>query len=511
MNRAINRRTIPLLAVAAALLLAGCLTNLPPPAVVYTDPLEAIRHNKTALRYFFATMPKGADLHNHLTGAAYAETYFNIAVNANMYLDTKTFRLYRTNPGLPGTIRLRSDMPTLHTIRLQAIDHWSVRNYNHYAQTQPPDEFFFGRFGVFDSANNVNEYLAEILRELRTRARDEHVSYLEIMLTSPAVNKTIHNAAALNNRLTKALRNRQPEILQKLMEETWQAWETDTAIQNDIEQYTQLVADIHKAAEDTAPEVVSRYQAYCVRNNEPAVVFAQLYISFKACQIFNKRQTADNPPLLVGVNIVSQENGETALRDFWGHMEMFRFLKGRVPAVKTSMHAGELSLGLVPPEDLHTHIHSAIFTAGADRIGHGVDIAFEIDAPATLDYMAKNNIPVEINLTSNEFILGIKDDEHPIMLYHEHKVPIVLSTDDAGIFRTDLTEQYTLAARRYPQLTYWDFKRFAFNSIRYAFLPDAEKSRLTTALEQNFETFERTMNIKTPWPPAESAQPRVSA
>jgi adenosine deaminase/adenosine deaminase CECR1 len=37
------------------------------------------------------------------------------------------------------------------------------------------------------------------------------------------------------------------------------------------------------------------------------------------------------------------------------------------------MHAGELTLGLVQPEDLTSHINDAVYTAGANRIGHGVD------------------------------------------------------------------------------------------------------------------------------------------
>jgi adenosine deaminase len=59
-------------------------------------------------------------------------------------------------------------------------------------------------------------------------------------------------------------------------------------------------------------------------------------------------------------------------------------------------------------------ITSAVFQAGADRIGHGVDIAFETEALRTLDYMAAQKIAVEINLTSNEFILGVKDGSIPL-------------------------------------------------------------------------------------------------
>lgn len=44
-----------------------------------SDYFERIKNNPAALRQFFTAMPKGGDLHNHLTGSAYAETYFEMA------------------------------------------------------------------------------------------------------------------------------------------------------------------------------------------------------------------------------------------------------------------------------------------------------------------------------------------------------------------------------------------------------------------------------------------------
>jgi adenosine deaminase len=477
---------LPLAAALAALLLlaAGCATV---PAAE-GDPLAAIRGNKARLQYFFSQMPKGGDLHNHLTGSVYAETYFTIAVNEGMYLDTQTFKLYRQgDSGIPSQtiIRLSPDMPDLHSIHVRCIDHWSVRNYGVTGETLPPDEFFFGTFGIFSGANRSTENSITLLKELRERAAHENVSYLEIMLTSPGVSASVSGDTALNERLKAGIRAGDEDAFQSLLDEIWNAWETNADIQRDIGEFVRLIGEVHDAAKSTAPEVVSRYQTYCSRNNEPLYVFAQLYIGFKACA---------QSPLLVGVNIVAAENGETALRDYRGHMEMFRHLKAKIP-VKTAMHAGELRLGLTPPEDLNFHITGAVFRAGADRIGHGVDIAHETDAGRTLDHMAAQKIAVEINLTSNEFILGVKDGEHPLMLYYDHRVPIVLSTDDPGILRSDLTDQYVLAAQRYNELGYRDFKQFAYNSITYSFLPDAEKDGLTADLDKRFLDFERKMNI----------------
>jgi adenosine deaminase len=49
---------------------------------------------------------------------------------------------------------------------------------------------------------------------------------------------------------------------------------------------------------------------------------------------------------------------------------------------------GELT-GLVQPEDLTSHINDAVYTAGANRIGHGVDMAYESKSYELLRYMAK--------------------------------------------------------------------------------------------------------------------------
>ncbi|MDR0597369.1 MAG: hypothetical protein LBG14_02565, partial [Treponema sp.] len=280
-----------LMAPAAVLLLAAGCAAVPP---VNDDPVAAIRGSKARLQYFFSQMPKGADLHNHLTGSVYAETYFTIAVNEGMYLDLQTFRLYRQgDPGIPSqAIQLGPDMPNLHSIHVQCIDHWSVRNYGRFVETLPPDEFFFATFGIFGSANNRVENGVTLLKELRQRAANENVAYLEIMLTSPAVGGPVFADAALNERLKAGIRAGDGAAFQSLLDEIWNDWDTNADIQQNIAGYVRLIGEVHDAAAAAAPEIVSRYQTYCSRNNDPLRVFAQLYIGFKACT---------QSPLLVGV------------------------------------------------------------------------------------------------------------------------------------------------------------------------------------------------------------------
>ena len=154
-------------------------------------------------------------------------------------------------------------------------------------------------------------------------------------------------------------------------------------------------------------------------------------------------------------------------------------------------------LGLVQPEELTWHINAAVYTAGANRIGHGVDMAYEQNSYNLLRYMAKKTIPIEINLVSNEFILKVKENRHPLTLYKEFGVPIVISTDDAGILRTNMTEQYVLLAKRYKDITYTDIKQFVYNSINYSFIKDTSvKKQLLKNLDSRFKTFESNYPLK---------------
>jgi adenosine deaminase/adenosine deaminase CECR1 len=223
-----------------------------------------------------------------------------------------------------------------------------------------------------------------------------------------------------------------------------------------------------------------RYQPYVLRFLSPAVVYSQMLASFKL---------AKANPLIVGVNIVGQESLAVSMRDYSLHMRMFKFLKAKYPDVKTSLHAGELRLGIVPPEGLKFHIGEAVQVAGANRIGHGIDIAHETNALGVMKTMRERHVPVEVNLTSNEFILGVKNEAHPVELYRRYGVPFVISTDDAGVTRHNLSNEYVLYATRY-RTDYAEVKKLSYDSIRYAFLADAHKQRLLKQLDERFARFE---------------------
>jgi adenosine deaminase len=158
------------------------------------------------------------------------------------------------------------------------------------------------------------------------------------------------------------------------------------------------------------------------------------------------------------------------MRDYSLQMKMLDYLHGVYPLVHITLHAGELAPGLVPPEGLRFHIRQAVEWGHAERIGHGVDVMDEDDAQGLLKEMAAKHVMVEINLSSNEGILGIKGAEHPFPLYRAAHVPVALSTDDEGVSRIDLTHEYVRAALDY-HLNYRDLKELARTGMEHDFLP----------------------------------------
>jgi adenosine deaminase len=96
---------------------------------------------------------------------------------------------------------------------------------------------------------------------------------------------------------------------------------------------------------------------------------------------------------------------------------------------------------------------------------------------------------VEINLTSNDVILGVRGADHPLRAYLAAGVPVALSTDDEGVARSEITMEYVRAAHD-QGLSYPVLKNMARTSLQYAFAADTTKARLQRGLEAAFRSFE---------------------
>jgi adenosine deaminase len=114
---------------------------------------------------------------------------------------------------------------------------------------------------------------------------------------------------------------------------------------------------------------------------------------------------------------------------------------------------------------------------------------YERQPQQLLREMAARHVLVEINLTSNDVILGIKGRNHPLPVYLDAHVPVALATDDEGVSRIDLTHEYQRAVEEFG-FSYGVLKEMVWNSIVHSFLPAEEKSEELRQLQTRFDTFE---------------------
>jgi hypothetical protein len=427
---------------------------------------DSIKNDPVKLRAFLRAFPKGGDLHNHLSGAVYAENYIQWATEMGLCA-TKEMALVATKQkdvcDDPQQQRPVSESQKDARFYNSLIDAFSMRNWD--PAREPGEYHFFAAFGKFGPVSGARR--GDMLAEVMHRAASENTLYLELLLTidrSPWVNaaKAVGWPTASDNEAQIDFADLHKKLLAAGIAE---AAGKRSPVLDEIEaRARQLLRCDLKGSANTSADVgcgiTVRYQSEVYRLGAPENVFAQLIWGF---------ELAKHDPRVVAVNLVQPEDGLVAMRDYDLHMRMLDYLHKQYPEVHIALHAGELGFGQVPPTELGTHIAKAIDTGHAERIGHGTDIMFYSKPDDLMKEMADKHIAVEISPSSSDLILGIKGTAHPLRDYVKAGVPVVISTDDAGVARSDLTNEYMRAVME-SGLGYEELKKASRLSIEYSFL-----------------------------------------
>jgi adenosine deaminase len=426
-----------------------------------SDQFDAVVGNPGALGTFLTAMPKGGDLHQHLTGAVYAETYLDWAKTDGDCINSTTYASVYANQCSASTM----PTPTMGAFYDAIVRAWSMKDFVATSTNTGHDHFFatFGKYGAVAGAHR-DDAVADVL----ARAASENQLYIETMFN---LGKNLGTLAASTwtQPVTAATLQQFYDQLKASPTFTSQL-NADVAVVADAAASYRAILGCDDLQAPPACDVKVRFIAQISRTGALDTVFGQLVSAF---------EMAAKNPNIVGANLSSPEDDTTSLNNYDLHMQMIAFLRTKYTATGTSplhitLHAGEVVPQYLPAGSIHNtfHVKAAVEIARTERVGHGVDIATETDSVALMTKMATDGVAVEICLSSNDQILEVKGAAHPLALYMAAGVPVVLATDDQGVSRSSLAKEYAVAATD-QHLKYRQLKTITRDSLEHSFLPGA--------------------------------------
>ncbi|MCX8005642.1 MAG: hypothetical protein N2688_11930, partial [Burkholderiaceae bacterium] len=145
--------------------------------------------------------------------------------------------------------------------------------------------------------------------------------------------------------------------------------------------------------------------------------------------------------------------------------------------LRITIHAGE--------GERAENIWQAAYRLHADRIGHGLTL---LENPALTERFRDRGICIELCPTSNREVVGFRDPAvppsealppYPLRRMLAAGLPVTLCTDNPGISRTTLADEFLTAARMSDgTLSLWQVLALLRAGFAHAFLPARERQRL---------------------------------
>ncbi|RLA31769.1 MAG: adenosine deaminase [Gammaproteobacteria bacterium] len=417
------------------------------------DDLRANGNEEDLYRTLYY-MPKGGDLHNHLSGSSYSEWWYEVALaqkergyqyytkvriencvdyGSNEYGGLAYFLMFRNI--LSNQYENLSDCQKQEYKALEDLSDKEKAGWLESIRLDKPyegrDEFFGTHWQRLFALGRNPWIQAELLYRNMQAFGDEGLSYLE---TQVAV---------------RGMRNADGSILT--------AEETADILRQRLQQKDAL-----------ATGVTVRFQISLLRflpNAEDSLrrIYKFVY---------------ENSDLFVAVNMVGREDDDR------GHparfLETMRDLRRQYSGVNLSIHAGEV-------DEPNYHVRDTLLL-GVDRIGHGLNLITDDD---TMRLMRHGPYLVEINLISNLLLNYVTDySQHPFPEYLRTGIPVALATDDRGMWDSTMTDEFYVAVKEF-NLSWDEVKQLSRNSLQHAFVSPDVKQDLLNSFEKKISDYER--------------------
>ena len=448
-----------------------CLLGLQQPgraAERWFEEVKATASPAQLYRFLYA-MPKGGDLHNHLTGAVRSEWFWDAAM-----AEAPRGYIYYTR------VRIQNCAPYGH---------------NEYGGSKALLLFKNIQAFTFDKLDACGKSEFKRLQDLDPR---EKQAWLDSMRLDQPYEGRSEFFEAIWDRINDLLQN--PYLICDILLRNMQAFGAEGVVYLETQQGVEgaLKAD---GSPYTVDEVVAIDRRFLASPEAKAtgveVRFQNALLRFLPNAEQRLRElyaiTDRYRDLYVGVNMVGREDNDKGypLR----FLPVLRELRHKYPDINLSIHAGEV-------DEPNYHIRDTLLL-GAQRIGHGVNL---ITDPDTLVRMRSGPYMVEINLISNLLLEYVSDySQHPFPEYLRIGIPVALSTDDRGMWDSNMSDEFYVAVKEF-NLSWEEIVKLGRNSLYYSFLDAPTKQRLLADYDKRIAAFAQAFQKKG-WASVADAKP----
>jgi adenosine deaminase CECR1 len=408
---------------------------------------------------FLYAMPKGGDLHNHLTGAVRSEWFWDAATAA----ESRGYIYYT---------RVR-------------IENCAPYGHNEFGPSKALLLFKNIQASKFETLDTCTKSEFKRLQDLDA---PEKQAWLESMRLDQSYEGRNEFFEAIWDRINDLLQN--PYLICDILLRNMEAFGREGVVYLETQQGVQ--GAVHP---DGSPysidEVVVIYRACLASPRAKAsgvqVRFQNALLRFLPDAEQRLRElyaiTDRYRDLYVGINMVGREDNEKGypLR----FLPVLRELRHQYPDINLSIHAGE-------SDEPNHHVRDTLLL-GAQRIGHGVNLMTD---PETMVLMRNGPYLVEINLISN-LLLGYVSDyaQHPFPEYLRVGIPVALSTDDRGMWDSNMSDEFYVAVKEF-NLSWEEIVKLGRNSLYYSFLDEPTKQRLLANYDKRIAAFANNFQRK---------------
>ena len=438
------------------LMTIGVISGLTMPTISQADWFDDFRETASdeELYALLYAMPKGGDLHHHLSGSAFSEWWYDEILqqedNGYIYYTKVTINNCRAFGG--NEFNFAPYLLLFRTITEGSFEQLSDCEKSEYKK-------------ITDlSDDEKNGFLNSIRLDKHHEGRDEffqtHWQRLNELTDNPYL---MLEMLAAN---VKAFSKEGLMYMETMMGS--EGYKRADGSEIPDTEFIQMLRD--RIAEDDIKDT-----GMTLRFQESILRFAP---NAEQQLIRDYQSVANHSDLYVAVNMVGREDNDK------GHPLRFlptlRELRKTYNDVKLSIHAGEV-------DEPNFHIRDTLLL-GADRIGHGINLITDNEL---MRDMRHGPYLIEINLISNLLLEYVDDySQHPFPEYLRIGIPVALSTDDRGMWDSNITDEFFVAVKEF-NLSWDEIKTLSRNSLEYSFLDTYTKQTLLETFDKRISRFEK--------------------